>query len=481
MLEITSAAMPSAVANELHTALVRDDGQEDLTFGLWYPSNGIHRHTALLARRVPPEPGDRQIHGNVSFNPSYLHRALQAAVQAGAGLAFLHSHPFPGWQHMSDDDVAAETRIARAACALTDLPLLGLTTGTDATWSARTWVATAECRDPRMTWLSDVRVVGQRLRVSQPATSLRPARRNETLIRTVAAWGDDAQADLERLRVGIVGLGSVGSMVAESLARMGLQKLVFVDFDRVELKNLDRLVTATEADVGRFKVEVAAERVRAVATAPELDLRAVPEKISNPDAYRTALDCDILFSCVDRPHPRHVLNFLAYSHLVPVIDGGIRVRHRNGVFRGADWQVQTVAPGRACLRCLGAYDANDVSLDQAGLLDDPSYMAGVDPASVLHRRENVFPFSANLASLEVFHMISMAAGIAGQGDLGIQRFRYYPGVMDQRLDAACKDGCEFGQLIATGDHHFSLMDAGQPIGVGAFHAGGRAVRLRPCY
>ena len=82
---------------------------------------------------------------------------------------------------------------------------------------------------------------------------------------------------------------------------------------------------------------------------------------------------------------------------MPVIDGGILVRHRKGQFRGADWQVQTVAPGRACLRCLGAYDENAVSLDQAGLLNDPSYVAGLDPESPLHRRENVFPFSANLA------------------------------------------------------------------------------------
>ena len=458
MLEINSAAIPTTLASELHKVLVRGDGQEDLSFALWYPSKGKHRRTALVAKRIPPEPGDRQIHGNVSFNASYLHRALEAALRVRAGLAFLHSHPFPGWQYMSEDDISAETRIARAACALTDLPLIGLTTGTDGTWSARTWRAVPEHPEPRITWLPEVRVVGDVLRVSRPPTMARAARRGEALIRTVSAWGNDAQVKLERVRVGIVGVGSVGSMVAESLARMGLQKITLIDFDRVELKNLDRLVSATEADIGRLKTEVALERVRVIATAGELDLCTVAEKISHPDAYGAALDCDILFSCVDRPHPRHVLNFLAYSHLVPVIDGGIRVRHRNGRFRGADWQVQTVAPGRACLRCLGAYDENAVPLDQAGLLDDPSYMAGLDPASALRRRENVFPFSVNLASLEVFHLISMVTGIAGQSDLGIQRFRYYPGIMDQRVGVACQDGCEFGQIVATGDHHFSLMD-----------------------
>ena len=458
MLEVNSAAMSTSLAGALHRLLVRDDGQEDLTFALWYPSEGVNRKTALLARSLGAEPGDREIHGNVSFNPSYLQRALEEALRHRAGLAFLHSHPFPGWQRMSEDDVVAERRIARAGCALTGLPLIGMTTGNDGTWSARTWVADMNKPEPRMSWLPEVRVVGESLRVSRVPRSPRPERKAETLIRTVSAWGDDAQLELERIRVGIVGLGSVGSMVAESVARIGMQKITLIDFDDVESKNLDRLVAATESDVGRLKTDVTAKRLRAVATAAAIDLRVVPRRISHPDSYRAALDCDVLFSCVDRPHPRHVLNFLAYSHLVPVIDGGILVRNRNGQFRGADWQVQTVAPGRACLRCIGAYDENAVSLDQAGLLDDPSYMAGLDAESPLHRRENVFPFSANLASLEVFHMISMVTGIAGQSDLGVQRFRYYPGVMDQRLGRRCQGGCEFGQLVATGDHHFSLMD-----------------------
>ena len=168
---------------------------------------------------------------------------------------------------MSHDDVAAETRIARSACSLTQLPLIGLTTGSDGTWSARTWVTEAGLPDPRTTWLPEVRIVGDSLRVSRSPHQFSPARRAEVLIRTVAAWGDDAQAKLERARVGVVGLGSVGAMVAESLARMGLPHITLIDFDRVELKNLDRLVYATEADVGREKVEVAAERVRAITTA----------------------------------------------------------------------------------------------------------------------------------------------------------------------------------------------------------------------
>lgn len=69
-----------------------------------------------------------------------------------------------------------------------------------------------------------------------------------------------------------------------------------------------------------------------------------------------------------------MLNHIAYAHLIPVIDGGIAVRFRNGRFAGAEWQAQAVGPGKACLECLEAFDGGDVDTERNGLLDDPTYM-----------------------------------------------------------------------------------------------------------
>ena len=59
------------------------------------------------------------------------------------------------------------------------------------------------------------------------------------------------------------------------------------------------------------------------ATAADLRLDVWENSICEDDALAYALDFDLIICCVDRPWPRAVLNGLAYSDLVPVIDGGI--------------------------------------------------------------------------------------------------------------------------------------------------------------
>ena len=122
----------AALSESLHAAarahLLREDGQEDLCFALWRPSRGAKRFTALVRALVMPMEGERDVHGNASFQPAFLERAISLAQSADCGLALLHSHPLGrGWQGMSKDDIETESGRAAAVLAATGLPFLGLT------------------------------------------------------------------------------------------------------------------------------------------------------------------------------------------------------------------------------------------------------------------------------------------------------------------------------------------------------------------
>ena len=75
------------------------------------------------------------------------------------------------------------------------------------------------------------------------------------------------------------------------------------------------------------------------------------------------------------------------------------------------------------------------------MLDDPSYLKGLPDDHRFKRNENVFPFSANLASLEVLQFVALATGIARMPNVGVQRYRYIPGTVESDPDRICSPTC----------------------------------------
>lgn len=79
--------------------------------------------------------------------------------------------------------------------------------------------------------------------------------------RTENLFGKEAMEKLAAARVAVFGIGGVGGYVVEALARSGVGAIDLVDSDRVCLSNINRQIIATQKTVGRYKVDVAAERV----------------------------------------------------------------------------------------------------------------------------------------------------------------------------------------------------------------------------
>ncbi len=444
---VLSEALAEEAKDHLLAWLRRGERQEDLCFALWRPSTGAVRTTGIVTELLLPSRGERSLHGNVSFEPEYLGRVTQRACQTNTGVAFMHSHPIPGWQAMSHTDVLAERdRIAPPSRAA-GLPLLGLTVGTDGVWSARFWSWNG--REYSRTYCDKVRVVGSGIHLSNNPNLGSPTFRSKRLRRTLDTWGRECQGVLASLRIGVVGLGSVGSIIAETLARIGATNILLIDADRVEEHNLDRLLYATASDIGRFKVDMVAEKLRSSATAASFRVDAKRVWVHERDGYAATLDCDIVFAAVDRPLPKDLLNNIAYVHCIPVVFGGVRVATKaDGRLADATWSVVRVGPESRCLRCDGQYTTSAVMMERDGSLDDPTY---VIQGAAVPGNENVFPFSANLGSLMVLEMLRSILRERWWPPAPTKlHYSYVAGRLMSEI-ATCHPGCSVAERTGQGD------------------------------
>lgn len=117
---------------------------------------------------------------------------------------------------------------------------------------------------------------------------------------TAGPTPSECQARLGSARIAVLGVGGLGGWSALSLACCGIGEMLLVDGDRVEESNLNRQVLYTEPDIGRLKVEVAAERLGAFDS--RMRLRTVPERVDGEDAIAELIEgYDIVIDAADWP------------------------------------------------------------------------------------------------------------------------------------------------------------------------------------
>jgi molybdopterin-synthase adenylyltransferase len=312
-------AMSEETDASLRDFLLRDMEDEEICFATWFPSKGKIRYSGLISSILLPGEQDRVRHGNFSALPSYVDRVKEEARVQGAGLMMIHTHPLiGGWQRVSDDDLFYERNVlAREVYGITGLPFIGMTLARDGKWSARFYPVTPG-NGAVLEWCTAVRIVGKNLVIQYNDGLKPPPLPNDMQMRSSSVWGPAVQSELARIRIGVIGAGSVGSVVAETLARIGVGELYVIDYDKLKVHNLDRSLYATPDDLGKLKAHIvslgSARSATAVsfASSPFSSVSIVEE-----EGYRLAKDCDVLFSCVDRPWPRQVMNHIAYTCIIP--------------------------------------------------------------------------------------------------------------------------------------------------------------------
>lgn len=187
----------------------------------------------------------------------------------------------------------------------------------------------------------------------------------EAFDRQVRMFGKTGQARLGKMRVAVIGLGGIGSLVAELLARLGVGDFLLVDDDVVEKTNLSRLVGATQedAETKRRKVDVATRHIREMnRTANITSLFADVAAPSVAEALKTV---DYVFLAADSMRARIVVNAITQQFFVPSVQLGAKVVADPvaGTVDEAMSVVRPMRPGCGCLVCSEFVKSHKLSME----------------------------------------------------------------------------------------------------------------------
>ncbi|MBA4192170.1 MAG: hypothetical protein C0467_29695 [Planctomycetaceae bacterium] len=298
------------------------------------------RGTRLLARDVilardgvDYVPGSR---GYRALSPRFVAEVAHSCAAENLAYFAVHNHRGTDSVGFSPDDLASHER---GYPAILDIlkggPMGALVCAVNAV-AGDIWT-----RDGRFP-LDHATVVGPRVRTLFPTPRRRPRAADPVYDRHARLFGDLGQEILSCLKVGIIGLGGGGSLMNEWLARLGVGHIVAIDFDKVSLSNLPRVVGATRWDAKSFlarresawlrklawrlssyKVNVA--RRVALAANPNIRYDAVVGNVIDEKTALLLADCDFLVLAGDTMQSRLVFNALCQQYLIPGVQIGAKV------------------------------------------------------------------------------------------------------------------------------------------------------------
>jgi hypothetical protein len=353
----------------LRTHLLPGDGLEAVAVALCGRRRSKTHHV-LTVKSVVPIPYDEckvRTPDRVTWSTQRLVPLLEEAARQDLGILKIHSHPggYPQFSSLDDES---------------DADLFNSVFGwTDSTFPHASAVMLPEGRmfgrailpDGSFQELSSIMVPGDNLQFwVQQGASHSPSFTQ----RHAQLFGSGTIRRLRGMAVAVVGCSGTGSPVVEQLARLGVGRLVLVDPDRVEDKNLNRILNASREDayLHRYKVEVMARAIARMGFDTEVEI--IPEDLATPRAVKAVAECDAVFGCMDGVEGRHLLNRLAAFYVMPYFDLGVKLQAdgRGGIDEACG-AVHYVRPDGSNLKDRNVYSSEQLMAAGLRRTDPKSY------------------------------------------------------------------------------------------------------------
>ena len=400
----------------------------------------------LLVQHVQPaEFGSDYVpgqYGHRALTPAFIHREIRQCRDSRLAYLAVHNHGSDRRVNFSRIDIESHER---GYPALMDIgrgvPVGALVYGRRSV-AADIWLPDGTRRS-----LGTYRVIGREVTrlYSQPRRERGSHPEHE---RQVRMFGASGQRILEASKVAVIGLGGVGSLVTEYLARLGVGNLVLIDPEQIDESNLSRVVGATGVDVEicQLKTQIAVRHAREMAI--HTNLQPIAGDVSRDSVAQLLRDCDFIFLAADSMRARLVVNAIAHQYLIPTIQMGTKIRSgKSGNIDDAMCAVRHVRPGTGCLWCNGLVDPTQLAIEAKSDTERKEQAYGVQEPN-----PSVITLNAVAAAHAVNDFLFDFLGLrTNDTEAAYQHFHFYSGKAQRVIPRRDPECTECVLRLAMGD------------------------------
>ena len=227
--------------------------------------------------------------------------------------------------------------------------------------------------------------------------------------RNVSLFGYNGQRKLSDTKSVVVGIGGLGSPLAQQLALLGVGHVGLIDPEELDGTNRNRFVGTREKDPvpGSPKVALVERMIREINS--NVTVSAVPDGLESDKSFAEIKSADWVFGCFDEDGPRFILNELCAAYAIPYIDLASEASE-DGTFGG---RICVATDGDGCVSCLDELDMNDV---RAYLTGDEERRAidaiyGVPRKDLAQSGPSVAPLNALIAAHAALEFMVAVTGM----------------------------------------------------------------------
>ncbi len=260
--------------------------------------------------------------------------------------------------------------------------------------------------------------------------------------RSVLALGLDTMRAITGDQViTVAGVGGVGSIIAEHLVHMGFRHIHLIDFDTLELSNLNRIVAATHEDAVNHRVKVEAIRENLLKINPKAEIIAHNSDVFTKEAEQAMAESDWILVATDNHASRHRIQEIAFKYYVPFITSGVNITVENGQIQDMSGEVILIRMGdRVCLTCLRRLRYNDIAAEihpdvnvREGLVRK-GYVQGLEV-----KEPAVKPLNTHIATMAVDVLINQYTERQRDAVIRVYEDNVEPLIYEDKESVECRD------------------------------------------